>query len=117
MKLNNFKNSQYIGNIYIGTPPQKKKLRVIFDTGSSNFWITSKLCQDLSCLMHNGYDGNLSSTNHRKTGTKVEVEFGSGKVEGLFSVDNVRFGPLTIKKQEFGEIVKRRRRYIQKASI
>ena len=36
----------------------------------------------------------------------MEVEFGSGKVDGVFSRDDVRFGPLFIKNQEFGEIIK-----------
>ncbi len=66
MPLTNFKNSQYIGSIFIGNPPQK--INVIFDTGSSNFWITSKLCKDPGCLMHNGYDSNLSKTHSRKLG-------------------------------------------------
>jgi pepsin A len=66
MPLTNFKNSQYIGSIFIGNPPQK--INVIFDTGSSNFWITSKLCKDPGCLMHNGYNSYLSKTHSRKLG-------------------------------------------------
>ena len=66
MSLTNFKNSQYIGSIEIGNPPQK--IKVIFDTGSSNFWITSKLCKDPGCLLHNGYDSSISSSHSRKLG-------------------------------------------------
>jgi hypothetical protein len=101
--LTNFKNSQYVGTIAIGTPPQK--IDVIFDTGSSNFWITSKDCRDPGCLVHKSFNGHASST-YKKLGTRVEVEFGSGKVEGVFCKDTVHFGPLTIKNQEFGEILK-----------
>jgi hypothetical protein len=99
--LNNFKNSQYVGTIAIGTPPQK--IEVIFDTGSSNFWITSKLCTDESCKKHTSYDHSLTKT-YKDVGTHVEVEFGSGKVEGVFSKDTVYFGQIKIKDQEFGEI-------------
>jgi hypothetical protein len=101
--LTNFKNSQYVGTIAIGTPPQQ--IDVIFDTGSSNFWITSKDCMDPGCLVHKSFNGKNSST-YKKLGTRVEVEFGSGKVEGVFCKDTVHFGPLTIKNQEFGEILK-----------
>jgi len=101
--LTNFKNSQYVGTIAIGNPPQN--IDVIFDTGSSNFWITSKDCMDAGCLVHKSFNGKLSNTYHRLN-TRVEVEFGSGKVEGVFCKDTIHFGPLTINNQEFGEILK-----------
>ena len=72
MSLTNFKNSQYIGSIQIGNPPQK--IKVIFDTGSSNFWITSKLCKDPGCLMHNGYDSKISRTHSRKLGNYEKLK-------------------------------------------
>lgn len=103
MYLTNYKNSQYVGSIEIGTPPQR--IEVIFDTGSSNFWITSSRCKDPGCLMHKSYDATLSST-HEKLGTRVEVEFGSGLIEGVFCKDTVRIGQVAISQQEFGEIEK-----------
>ena len=101
--LTNYKNSQYVGTINIGTPSQS--IDVIFDTGSSNFWITSSRCKDPGCLVHKAYDATDSST-HEKVGTRVEVEFGSGMIEGVFCKDTVQFGHLTIPHQEFGEIEK-----------
>jgi len=101
--LANYKNSQYVGSIEIGTPAQQ--IEVIFDTGSSNFWITSSRCQDPGCLAHKSYDATLSTT-HEKIGTRVEVEFGSGLIEGVFCKDTVRIGQVTIPQQEFGEIEK-----------
>jgi hypothetical protein len=101
--LTNYKNSQYVGSINIGNPPQS--IEVIFDTGSSNFWITSSRCKDPGCLVHKAYDATKSST-HEKVGTRVEVEFGSGLIEGVFCKDTVQFGHLTIPQQEFGEIEK-----------
>ena len=101
--LTNYKNSQYVGSINIGNPPQE--IDVIFDTGSSNFWITSSRCTDPGCLVHKAYDATKSST-HEKVGTRVEVEFGSGVIEGVFCKDTVKFGHLSIPNQEFGEIEK-----------
>jgi len=101
--LANYKNSQYVGSIEIGTPPQQ--IEVIFDTGSSNFWITSSRCKDPGCLVHKSYDATLSKT-HQNVGTRVEVEFGSGLIEGVFCKDTVRIGQVTIPQQEFGEIEK-----------
>ena len=37
--VDNF-NTSYMGEIYVGTPPQK--IRALFDTGSSNCWIFSE---------------------------------------------------------------------------
>ena len=101
--LNNFKNSQYIGKVHIGNPPQT--MDVIFDTGSSNFWITSVKCQSPGCKLHEGFNGTISST-YKRLDNHVKVQFGSGAVEGNFAKDSIHFGPLVVKEQEFGEILK-----------
>jgi cathepsin D len=103
LPLSNYKNSQYVGNIKVGNPPQE--IDVIFDTGSSNFWITSIQCPDKGCIMHRQFDGSKSKTYQHLT-TTVEVEFGSGTVNGVFAKDEIEFGPLKIPQQEFGEIRK-----------
>ena len=103
LDLTNFKNSQYVGTIKIGNPPQDVK--VIFDTGSSNFWVTSNRCRDASCLIQKSFDSRLSKS-YEKIDERVEVEFGSGTIEGTFAKDVVTIGPITIPLQEFGEIEK-----------
>ncbi len=99
--LNNFKNSQYIGKITVGNPPQF--IDVIFDTGSSNFWINSSRCKTKGCLINKSYDANKSTT-YISGEKRVEVEFGSGSINGIFSKDTISIGNVVLDNQEFGEI-------------
>jgi cathepsin D len=101
--LKNYKNTQYVGEISIGTPGQA--LPVIFDTGSANLWVTSSLCKDASCKSHASYN-RAKSTTWNKLGLKVEVTFGTGEIAGEINSDTFNLGSIQIKDQKFGEILK-----------
>lgn len=101
VKLKNFSNTQFVGSVGIGNPPQW--LDVIFDTGSANFWVNSKLCHDISCLNHVAYDHELSS-DYVRFGRSIEVQFGTGGIEGEINLDTVFLGGIVIPNQSFGEI-------------
>ena len=102
--LHDYSNAQYYGELLIGTPPQK--FQVIFDTGSSDLWVTSADCKSPFCIFKSKYHANASSS-HKANGTAFVIKYGSGPVEGYTSADSLLLGSdLKIVDQTFGEVVK-----------
>ncbi|KAF9571844.1 Vacuolar protease A, partial [Lunasporangiospora selenospora] len=93
----------YYGEISIGSPPQT--FSVVFDTGSANLWVPSTHCSSIACFLHRRYNADESST-FKPNGTKFEIQYGSGSLEGIISNDNLEVGGAIVKKQDFGESVK-----------
>lgn len=97
----NFQDAQYYGPIQIGSNGQP--FTVIFDTGSSNLWIPSAECHTLACLPHNKYYSNQSTT-YKKDGRTLEIQYGSGKISGFLSNDQINVGGLKVTDFVFGEV-------------
>ncbi|KAJ1418178.1 Peptidase family A1 domain [Sesbania bispinosa] len=101
IRLKNFMDAQYFGEIGIGTPPQK--FNVIFDTGSSKLWVPSSKCYfSVACYLHSRYKSSQSST-YNKNGTSAEIHYGTGQILGFFSQDHVKLGDLIVHNQDFIE--------------
>jgi len=98
--IKDFMNTQYYGEVYIGTPAQTFK--VVFDTGSSNLWVPSKDC-GFRCLMKNRYDASKSDS-YIEDGRAFHIQYGSGATDGKVSRDNVNIGGVLLEDQMFAEI-------------
>jgi len=99
--LSDYAEAQFYGPITIGTPTQEFK--VIFDTGSSNLWVPSSKCTQISCKLHHRYNAEKSST-YKANGTTFEIEYGSGNISGYVSNDVVGLADVTVKNQDFAEV-------------
>jgi len=101
--LDSKSDAQYYGPVTLGNPPQT--FLVLFDTGSSNFWVPSKDCPiwQISCDIHSKYDHSQSST-YKANGTAFSIQYGSGAASGYLSGDNLNIGGVTVKSQVFAEI-------------
>lgn len=116
----------YYGEITIGTPGQR--FTVVFDTGSSDLWVPSQGWPKKK--PHNLYNRQKSSS-YKPTGkfsnlifslflyiivksidltylciigrTNVALDYGTGSVRGVLSIDTVDVGGITITDQYFTE--------------
>ncbi|KAK6913599.1 Peptidase family A1 domain [Dillenia turbinata] len=102
--LKNYLNTQYYGEIGIGSPSQS--FNVVFDTGSSNLWVPSSKCYfSISCYLHSRYSSRLSST-YTKIGKSCKIRYGTGSISGFFSQDNLQVGDFMVKDQVFIEVTR-----------
>ncbi|XP_024022915.1 aspartic proteinase isoform X2 [Morus notabilis] len=102
--LKNYLDTQYFGEIGIGSPPQT--MTVVFDTGGSNLWVPSSSCIfSIPCYFHSKFRPRLSSS-YTKIGIPCKIPYGSRSISGFFSQDHVKVGDVVIKDQEFVEITR-----------
>ncbi|NXI70330.1 PEPC protein, partial [Anseranas semipalmata] len=91
--------SSYFGEISIGTPPQN--FLVLFDTGSSNLWVPSALCQTAACGNHAKFNPTASSTFFNN-GQTYSLSYGSGSLTVVLGYDTLQIQSISVKNQEFG---------------
>ena len=54
-------------------------------------------------MNHKQYDGSKFST-HKDVGADLDVEFGTGELQGLINADDVYLGGVQVKEQNLAEI-------------
>jgi len=80
-------------------------IQVVFDTGSTNLWVASTLCQSTTCKKRHRYDpGQSESFLEAPTRRKIDVSFGTGGLVGAPAIDDFHVGPLVVEQQEFAMI-------------
>ncbi|ORX95330.1 hypothetical protein K493DRAFT_337388 [Basidiobolus meristosporus CBS 931.73] len=99
LPLENENDVAYYGDVTIGTPGQT--FSMIFDTGSSDFWVPSVACQSKACQNHRKFDPAKSSTFTRSPGN-FSIRYGTGSLTGTTGQDVVSVGGLNITKQTIG---------------
>jgi len=107
--LTNLRDSQYVGPIGVGTGSEngpESYINVVFDTGSTNLWVSSVLCKDFVCKDRHKY-------NHKKSVTfsepppdtlPLDITFGTGELSGPQAVDYLSVGEYRVKNQTFAMI-------------
>lgn len=104
VKVINYLDAQYYGEIDIGTPPQA--FGVVFDTGSSNLWVPSKECRlSPACYLHRYFD-SAKSSSYTYNGTKFNITYGSGAVVGFLGKDTVTVAGVKATNALFGQITR-----------
>merc|ERR1719240_513707 len=101
VSLTDLSDSQYFGELEVGTPPQK--FTMIYDTGSNNLWVPSKKCHN--CKKFPRYDSSNSSTFVKTAFKKFENQYGSGACKGFVSKDTLVVAGLPIPDFTFGEVL------------
>nr|XP_023403305.1 chymosin-like [Loxodonta africana] len=97
--LINYLDSQYFGKIYIGTPSQE--FTVVFDTGSSDFWVPSVYCNSDACQNHHCFNLFKSST-FQNMGQPLTIQYGTGSMQGFLGYDTVTVSDIVDPQQTVG---------------
>jgi len=85
----------------------QSKVWVVFDTGSTNIWIASDLCNKEPCTLpgRHRFDHLASATfKYPESMLQLTVQFGTGRIKGPQAVDDFHIGPFTVYNQTFAMI-------------
>ncbi|KAG0377672.1 hypothetical protein BGX24_005674 [Mortierella sp. AD032] len=93
-------DTQWVAAMSIGTPPQN--FSVVFDTGSSDVWVTSTECKSEKCNSHRRFDPAHSST-FRQDSRQWAINYADkSRAQGLLGVDEFIIAGIKVSNQTFG---------------
>lgn len=87
----------YYGTIQIGGTA----FRVLFDTGSCEFWVPSDACETARCTRHTRFPTH-GAHFHTALAEPLNIQYLSGKVVGQMVHEMVRLGDVTVEGQIVG---------------
>ena len=97
--LTDFNRSRWPGLTSVGEPSQS--FEILFDTGSSDFWVPSTNCTDLFCSTRPKYDPTKSTASKLKPG-RFFIEYGDNPnvtVQGPIYTDTVSIAGIQVTEQ------------------
>ncbi len=83
-----------------GDPTKSQTFKMLFDTGSCEFWVPSSECTTKRCLTHTRY--TKSSTYKPYKNAQMAIQYLSGKVEGDMAIESISLGDLVVPEQVIG---------------
>jgi len=86
---------------------EQSQIWAVFDTGSTNLWVSSDLCIKGPCTKkeRRRYNHSLSQTYASpQQADRLHVQFGTGALTGPMAVDDFHIGPFTVYNQTFAMI-------------
>lgn len=103
VKLQDYMNTQYFGEIMVGTPGQAFK--TVFDTGSGNLWVYGKESCSKDAYICDEHQTFLqtSSSSFQTFPHELTVNYGGGTIRCHLGLETVHIGDLEIKHQHFGQ--------------
>eukprot|EP00927_Polykrikos_kofoidii_P033748 TRINITY_DN28576_c0_g1_i1.p1 TRINITY_DN28576_c0_g1~~TRINITY_DN28576_c0_g1_i1.p1 ORF type:complete len:494 (-),score=61.11 TRINITY_DN28576_c0_g1_i1:138-1619(-) len=117
--LRDLAGMEYIGVVGVGAASHavegraqsksenEAELRVVYDTGSSDFWIASDLCSRGPCTqrLRRRFNHSMSASFHSPAEPlSIHTAYGSGALYGQLGIDDVRVGSLVVRQQSIGLI-------------
>ncbi|KAF9527359.1 aspartic peptidase domain-containing protein [Crepidotus variabilis] len=95
-------DSTYFGDLTIGTPPQS--FQVVLDTGSSDLWVAATTCANCGSdiqLFNPSSSSTFKGSASGSQNSNIDIQYGSGQVQGSLSSDTVSMGGFTVASQTF----------------
>merc|ERR1719321_106614 len=86
---------------------EQSQVWVVFDTGSTNVWVSTDLCDSSPCTnkgRHRFMHLKSATFNEPPSPVNLDITFGTGELKGPQGIDDLHVGPFTIRQQTFGMI-------------